>query len=1786
MSFDTQNLLLKRLASHDLELTNENRAYQSALVHFKDDLIKDYNYMIDVVIPGILKRKFATKDGIIDVKGVSIKMPQITGSKNGNYLITPKIARDTSSTYECDIFIDYILIKGQQTNQSVQGLVGNNLTYVDGDIKTMRLGAIHSMVGSNRCFTAHKPPEFRSIEEWKMFLCECPSSPASYFLNNGAEKFVIHDEKLRTGTFLTFMTKGDYPLVETRITCLDNSKTTLVRLQIGKHLPTIKVMFPHLKGKHYPLYFTFFLLIYTYNNSSINKVKFDIDIFENYISVFTEKEYRDQIISYLEPSKIKFKKLFMIMNQDGSYKIDEDKIRAYAYMKLTGKKTYSSQLDAENYVLSNISENVPNEMFINCYSYKDKFANLCFMTCQTILCALGLRDFDSRDGWGEKKIDSAVRKITHYVADVLTSAIRNGKPIDENTSLGKGDKNEVIIEARKCETVNSAIGERDKIKTQVDSRTNSKTLREVSQKQVPFICPVKTPEGEDCGLSKEKSALTHLSLNREYEENRKLPINDLFEPYIQYYSGVQDSTYQYKLIFVGSNGVLYYVHFGVDIQHASTEIFFSKRIINFLKKYVANKQAIYYISDNTITVRFNHDIHMNYHNFPCWFGGYIFANIPDIIYPDFQVISQRVQNPEYKLYTNIITNDQCIYKLATLVGEILQIVKIQYGTNQYDMYISEKFVALLKSRLDNVEIIIKGNICIMKFANNVEKIDIFKHWTGGSIFNCYIPQNNFKFFEGMFTMITDYLSTMKNKRFEYSFSFNGNVLTSPYIESFYSSIIWVDGSKLLKYLKLCRRNKLFPIDSCIHINEKDKIIQFFDDPGRVMHPMLIVDDNGDLIADNLNSWDRYKDRNFNMSDKLIEEMYTEGSLELIDAKEMDTVLLAESIQECRRFGKLRKFLNSLNITQLKSSLLLNNGGFIINEDVVNVTINGNKFNVEYSTEDPGYECVTHNDGDQTLYATYTFEKTIYEEYKGVVYKLVRPVNGYTMDGMYMVYFKDNTYHFITEQSDNETDGTFVYFGEERFKIEYLQFPRGVNFIYRGKNLVKIDVTLFTRPQLSNSPSNSQSNSPVKNKSIIQNLEEKEYYMYNNVFYQEDDIVDKHFIMVDGKYQLLEIVKFPAGKMEAYFDKNRNQSKKNEKKNKNEKNENNEIPFNKVNEYISKNIRLNMKFFVERDVEYDLRECKLHAANIRRFIEDLDKIDFEVDPNIILNELKENISAFGDRRIMYNLRKYLNTEFKFTHCLIDPNSAFSVIANFVPKADSNPGPRFTYQCAMGTQALGVNNSVWYTRFETSNKRLVSPCEHTFETIAELPLSQCTMPTTQNMTIGVLCHRKGFEDPILLSRSAYEKFGIYEKEVCIQVIESASNFIDRVCAPTDSQGNIKQGPKYEKYKHLNINGLPKLGSYIKTGECIVGKTKFFMNEKRVDSSYFAGVGEEGIVTDIKITASESGTGTFRIVTIKLKQYRHQQPGDKMASRYSQKGTIGDIIGGMIMSNDPKLKIIDDNKMPYVRGGPNHGLRCDVVFNPASFPSRMTMGLVDEILTSKAALYLQEKVNASNFNNLDLEYYKDALFDNGLDINCNELLCHSDGEIMIDQTTGAPFQAFIGIVAYQFLRHHVIDKETARATGPVKSVSQQPNEGRKRYGGQRMGEMERDALLSSGASETLFDRFMVASDGYVDVFCYNCKNNSSMSNIERNICHICNVAGCLVRVDEPRIYSVFCLQMNAIGLNVLQTMIPEDDFEAEAAQKMKEIAQSNVEIDLFSNVLNEKNSQITQPGVFNTQ
>lgn len=68
-------------------------------------------------------------------------------------------------------------------------------------------------------------------------------------------------------------------------------------------------------------------------------------------------------------------------------------------------------------------------------------------------------------------------------------------------------------------------------------------------------------------------------------------------------------------------------------------------------------------------------------------------------------------------------------------------------------------------------------------------------------------------------------------------------------------------------------------------------------------------------------------------------------------------------------------------------------------------------------------------------------------------------------------------------------------------------------------------------------------------------------------------------------------------------------------------------------------------------------------------------------------------------------------------------------------------------------------------------------------------------------------------------------------------------------------------------------------------------------------------------------------------------------------------------------------------------------------------------------------------------------------------------------------------------------VDDKIHAWGNGKKAFLTWQPLEGRAKEGGLWLGEMERDCLLSYGASEVLIEWFLDASDPYFCKICSKC-------------------------------------------------------------------------------------------------
>ncbi|GAG54494.1 unnamed protein product, partial [marine sediment metagenome] len=274
-------------------------------------------------------------------------------------------------------------------------------------------------------------------------------------------------------------------------------------------------------------------------------------------------------------------------------------------------------------------------------------------------------------------------------------------------------------------------------------------------------------------------------------------------------------------------------------------------------------------------------------------------------------------------------------------------------------------------------------------------------------------------------------------------------------------------------------------------------------------------------------------------------------------------------------------------------------------------------------------------------------------------------------------------------------------------------------------------------------------------------------------------------------------------------------------------------------------------------------------------------------------------------------------------------------------------------------------------------------------------------------------------------------------------------------------------------------------------------------------YIGVGMDGIIDRILVSTNPDG---MRVVKVKIRQIRKPKEGDKYASRHAQKATIG--------------LILPEEDMPFTLSG----VIPDIIINPHSIPSRMTIAKLIEIVSSKFATFSGERVNATAFRKFNTKEFMENLKQYGY--------APSGKERLFSGFTGKSLEAliFTGPCYYQALRHHVQDKIQMRSRGAVKATSRQPTGGRAIKGGQRFGEMERDAIISHGASAFLRERLCLVSDAYENVYCSGC-GTIAIANLaeDKFICRTCGDAGKFGTCTIPYAYKLLTHMLGGAGFNL---------------------------------------------------
>jgi DNA-directed RNA polymerase II subunit RPB2 len=488
---------------------------------------------------------------------------------------------------------------------------------------------------------------------------------------------------------------------------------------------------------------------------------------------------------------------------------------------------------------------------------------------------------------------------------------------------------------------------------------------------------------------------------------------------------------------------------------------------------------------------------------------------------------------------------------------------------------------------------------------------------------------------------------------------------------------------------------------------------------------------------------------------------------------------------------------------------------------------------------------------------------------------------------------------------------------------------------------------------------------------------------------------------------------------------------------------------------------------------------------------------------------------------------------YTHCEIHPSTIFGILASCTPFPDHNQAPRNTYQCAMAKQALGIYATNFDTRMDKTAYMLTYPSRPLVDTRVMNAIHLNKVPSGTQIHVAIMTNT-GYnqEDSVLVNKGSIDR-GLFGATIYHTEKDEDKNIIrDEIirCKPDPAK---TRGIKFGNYDKLNAQGFINENTLVEDRDIIIAKIipiKENRNDptkviKYEDQSHVFSTAEDTYID--KNYTGRNGDG-YNFGKVRTRTFRKPTYGDKFSSRHGQKGTCGNII--------------PECDMPFTKSG----LKPDIIINPHAIPSRMTIGQLKEMLLGKVLLELGLFGDGTSFGNLDVKTIADELIKLGYESYGNE--------VMYDGLSGEQMETsiFMGPVFYQRLKHMTNDKVHSRATGPMVSLTHQPAEGRSRAGGLRIGEMERDVLISHGATRFCKDRLFDVSDKYKVNVCKKCGmvavcNNGTNSNkfytnsdFTVHICKTCGNKTDFALVDMPYANKLMFQELQTI--NVVPRIITE--------------------------------------------
>lgn len=518
-----------QLVKHQLESFND------FLLNKLDQIIDGFNpiELHHMYVPEVEKFKYILT---INIKNPILHKPVIYEKDGSNKVMTPNDARQRNFTYSSNVNVDiHITSKtlgpdGEYTVESKQ-------------INNINLGKIPIMVKSNYCVLKNKYYDNGS---------ECKYDYGGYFIVNGNEKVIISQDRISENK--------TYVFVNNKVSTYSHVAEIRSVQENKLGVPKITTLKLSSKANQFGRYI----------RANVHHIKTDIPVFILFkaLGLLNDKEIIKFILYDISDAKntLIMNELIGCIEEANNISCQRDALEYLSrYLNITG---YPKEFLMNKMHRINIIRTILEKEFIPHVgtSYDKKALYLGFMVNKLLKCYLGLKEFDDRDSYINKRIDTPgilmsnlfrqyYGKVIKDMKNMIQKEINTGgwkatnkflnvinkvninnkiiKPsiIDSGLRYAlatgnwgiKNNKNKQgVAQVLNRMTYNSTVSHLRRINTPIEKSGKLVQPRKLHPTQWGIICPSETPEGASVGLVKNLAMCANITISSNSTNVREL----------------------------------------------------------------------------------------------------------------------------------------------------------------------------------------------------------------------------------------------------------------------------------------------------------------------------------------------------------------------------------------------------------------------------------------------------------------------------------------------------------------------------------------------------------------------------------------------------------------------------------------------------------------------------------------------------------------------------------------------------------------------------------------------------------------------------------------------------------------------------------------------------------------------------------------------------------------------------------------------------------------------------------------------------------------------------------------------------------------------------------------------------------------------------------------------------------------------------------------------------------------------------------------------------------------